>query len=72
MDEEQEHDDDERQATGKVDVVELLCEGGRVDPDEQEEEENDDSATCVFPEWRGCKRSKLAFWIWWGGTMRGW
>ena len=50
MDEEQEHDDDERQATGKVDVVELLCEGGRVDPDEQEEEENDDSATCVFPE----------------------
>ena len=50
---EQEQDDDDRPAAGSVDVVELLCDGGRVDPDEHDDDEKEDSATCDFPEFLG-------------------
>jgi hypothetical protein len=54
-----EHEEEERHATGSVDVVELLCDGGRVDPDEHEDDENDDSAICDGPERRGSRLALL-------------
>ena len=81
------HDDADRQATGIVEVVELLCDGGRVDPEEHDDDEKDDSAImfdAIFDEFRCCccRTSRFALLLmrlWsrvrvpsWGGTIRGW